>query len=106
MNRQMNADLLALYHALQVDMHHDIARRMHLHVLHDRMLGLAARGDLNDRRIELFIADHRQQILLIEYELLRFFMTAVKNGWHLARVTQAAARTFALRLAEVRAESE
>ena len=42
-NRQMNLQLLVLEHPLQIHVHDGIARRMHLHVAHDRRLCLARR---------------------------------------------------------------
>ena len=79
---------------------------MHLHVLDDGLLGRAADVDAHDGGVELFALDHRQEILLIQNEGLRTQRAAVQNGRNLARVTQAAARTFALHLAGVRAECE
>ena len=102
----MDADLLVLDDALQIHVHDDVARRVHLHVLDDRCLRLLAHLELHDGRVETLVVDHGQQVLLIEDERARLFVAAVENGRDLARVTQAAARTFALHLAEVRADGE
>jgi len=106
MNGQPQADLFILDHALQIDVHDRVPRGMHLHVLDDGFLGLTANIDAHDRGVEFFAFNHRQQILLIENDRLRTQRAAVQNGRNLARVTQAAARTFALHLAGVRAEGE
>ena len=42
-DRQLDADLLVLDDALQVDVHDGILRRVHLHVLDDRCLRLRRR---------------------------------------------------------------
>ena len=105
-DRQVDADLLVLDDALQVDVHHDVLRRMHLHVLDDRFLRGVADLQPHDRGIEALVGDHGEQVLLIEYQGLGVLVGAVQDGGDLARVTQAAARTFALHLAEVRAEGE
>ena len=102
----MDADLLVLDHALQIHVHDDVARRVHLDVLDDGGLRLVAHLQLHDGRVEALVVDHRQQILLIEDQRARLLVAAVENGRDLSRVTQAAARTFALRLAEVRADGE
>ena len=60
----------------------------------------------HDRGIETLIADHRQQVLLVEHQRLCVLVGAVEDGGDLAGVTQAAARTLAMRRAEVRAEGE
>ena len=106
MNGQAQSDLLVLDHALQIDVHHRMSRRMHLHVFDNGFLGLAANINAHDRGVEFFALDHRQQILLIQNNGLRTQRTAIKNGRNLARVTQAAARTFALHLAGVRTEGK
>ena len=41
-DRQMNLELLVLDHALQIHVHHDVLRRMHLHVAYDRRLRACA----------------------------------------------------------------
>jgi len=105
-DRQPDADLLALHDTLQVDVHHDILGRMHLHILDDRFLRGVADLQTHDRGIEALIADHGEQVLLIEYQGLGVLVGAVQDGGDLARVTQAAARTFALHPAQVRAERE
>jgi hypothetical protein len=56
--------------------------------------------------IASFVFDHREQVLLIEDQRPRLLVAAVQNGRDLSFVTQAAARTFALHLAEVRADGE
>src|SRR5262249_23406962 len=101
-----DADALVLDHALQVDVHHQVLGGVHLHVLDDRILGALADLQSHDGRVEALIGDHGQQVLLVEDQRLGGLVGAVQGGRDLAHVTQAAARTLAMRFAEVRAESE
>ncbi len=105
-NRQVNADLLVRDDAHQVHVNHEVLRGVHLHVLHDGFLRLLAHLDLDDRRIEALVVDHRQQVLLVEGQRARLFLAAVENGRNLVLVTQAAARTLALRITQIRADDE
>ena len=104
MDRQADADLLALDDPLQIDVHHEALGRVHLHVLDDGLLALFADLEADDRGVEALIVDHGEQVLLVEDQRLRILVGAVEDGGDLARVTQAAARTLALRPAGVRAE--
>src|SRR5580658_1120183 len=105
-DRQTDTDLLVLDHALQVNVHDKVFRRMHLHILDDRLLGTLADLQPHDRRVETLIADHGEEVLLIENQSLGVLLGAVQDGGDLTRVTQAAARTLALRPAGIRAECE
>ena len=105
-DRHVQADLLVFEHALQVDMHDGVARRVHLHVLDDDRLLLRADVDADDRGIEFLVAHQRQQFVMLEREPRRLAMSAVENGGNLAGMTQAAARTFALIITRFRAEFE
>ncbi len=105
-NRQTDADLLVRDDAQQVHVHHQVLGRVHLDVLHDRFLSLLAHLDLHDGRVEALVVDHGQQVLLIQHQRARLFLAAVENGRDLALVTQAAARTLALRITQIRADDE
>src|SRR5262249_50905703 len=106
MDRETDADALVLNHALQVDVHHQVLRRVHLYVLDDGFVHALADLQPHDRGIKALIPDHREQVLLIEYQRLGVLVGAVEDGGDLAGVTQAAARTLALHHADIRAESE
>ena len=79
---------------------------MHLHILDDGFLSLLTDLQPHDGGIEALIGDHGEQVLLIEYQRLSVLVGAVEDGGDLAGVTQAAARTLALRRTDVRAEGE
>ena len=105
-DRQVDADLLVLADTLQVQMLDCVARRVHLQILDDRSLLLVTHDDVDDRGIELLVVHQRHQLLVIESDGARFPVTTVENCRHSSSVTQAAARTFALRLAELGGEFE
>ena len=104
MDRQADLEHLALDHALQVHVHDGVARRMHLHVAHDRRLRLRIHLQADDGGVELLVVDQRQQLLVIEHEIRRLTLAAVENGGDLTGTTQAAARTLALIVTRVRAD--
>jgi len=105
-DRQVQTDLLVLQHALQIDVHDSIARRVHLHVLDDDGLLLGPDLDVDDRGVELLVADQRQQFVMLEREPRGLGVSAVENGGNHAGMTQAAARTLALLITRFRAEFE
>ena len=104
--RDADADLVGLHHALQVDVQDGVASRVTLHVLQDRSLRLIAYPQVQDRAVELLVVEQRQQLLMVEGEPARIAVAAVQDSRHLARVTQAAARTFALVVSELGANFE
>ena len=104
--RDRDADLLVLEHALQVDVQHGVLRRMPLHVLQDRRLRDVADLQVDDRRVEALVVEHQQQPGVVERQGARLAMATVEDGGHLVLVTQAAARTFALRVTELGVEFE
>src|SRR6266480_2614164 len=105
-DRQPDTDRLVLDHALQIHVHDHVLRRVHLHVLDDGFLGALADLQPHDRGVEALVGDHGEKILLVENQRLGVLAGAVQDGGDLAGVTQAAARTLALRLADIRAEGE
>ena len=104
MDRQTNLQRLVLDHALQIHVHYGIARRMHLHIAHDRRLRLRIEVEADDRAVELLVVDQRQQLLMIEHDVLRLTLATIENCGDLTGTTQAAARTFALIVTRVRAD--
>src|ERR1700677_1258980 len=102
--RNGDADLLVLLDALKVDVHDGILERMPLHVLQDRSLRLAAHLETQDRRVEALVVEHDRELLMAQGQRPRLQMSAIQNCRHFALATQAAARTFAMRLAELRRE--
>ena len=102
----MDADLLGLDDALHVDVQDGVARRVHLQVLDDRGLLLVADVEIDDRGVELLVVDQRHQLLVVESDGTGFAVTPVQDCRHASRVTQAAARTFALAIAELGGEFE
>ena len=93
-------------HALQVHMHHCVLRRMHLHILDDGLLVLAIHLDGDDAGIEALVLDDGQQLQLVQRDVRRFTLATIEDGRHLARATQAAARTLALVVARLGANYE
>lgn len=83
-------------HALQIHVKDLVLGRMTLHILQDRGLLLASDAQRDDRGIEALVHQQRQQILMIQNQLLRLLVSAVKNRRNLAGTTQAAARTLPL----------
>ena len=106
MDRDVDADLLVLQHALHVDVHDGVARRVHLQILDDRGLLLVADDEIDDRRVELLVVDERHQLLVIERDGTGFDVTPVQDCRHAPRMTQAAARTLALAITELGGEFE
>jgi hypothetical protein len=105
-DRDVDADLLVLRHALHVDVHDGVARRVHLQVLDDGGLLLVADHEVDDRGVELLVVDQRHQLLVIEGDCTGLDVAPVQDCRHAARMTQAAARTFALAITELGAEFE
>ena len=62
--------------------------------------------EVDDRGIELLVVHQRHQLLVIESDGARLLVAAVEDCRHSSRVTKAAARTFALRIAELGGEFE
>src|SRR5690606_24052363 len=89
-----------------VDVHDRVLRGAHLHVLDDRSLGLVADLEADDRRIQLLVVDQGQHVLMVEGDLAGREIAAVEDGRNLAVSTQAAARTLALIVTEVRLDLE
>ena len=81
-----------------------VLRRMHLHVLDDGLLVLAIQLQRDDARIELLVTDHVQQLQLVQRDVRGLALATIEDGWHLARATQAAARTLALVVARLGAD--
>ena len=96
MQRNADADLLRLHHALQVHVQYRVTSRVTLHVLENGGLRLIADAHIHDRAVEALVVEQRQQLLVIERQPARFAVPAVQNSRHLAGMTQAAARTLAL----------
>ena len=69
--RNAHADVLVLQHALQIHVQDLVLGGMTLHILEDRSLLLAVDAQRQDRRIEAFIDQQRQQILVIQKYLTR-----------------------------------
>ena len=69
-------------------------------------MDLAADVDADDRRVELFVLDQRQQLFVIKRQRLRLILAAVKDRGDSASMTEAAARTFALVVAGFRRKFE
>jgi hypothetical protein len=74
---------------------------MALHVLQDRGLCLIAHLEAQDGRIEALVLEHERELLMAQRQCAGVRMSAIQYCRHFALVTQAAARTFALRLAEL-----
>jgi hypothetical protein len=102
----MDADLLRLHHALHVDVHDGVARRVHLQVLDDGSLLLVAHDQVDDRGVELLVVDERHQLLMIQGDGAGFSCSPVEDCRHASGMTQAAARTFALAITELGGEFE
>ena len=105
-NRQVQTDFFIFHHALQIDVHDRGARRMHLYILDDGRLFLAADTDADDRGVELLVSRQGQYFVMLEREPRGLGMSAVEDGGNLAGMTQAAARTFALIITRFRADFE
>jgi hypothetical protein len=97
----MNADRLVRHHPLQVHMQHLVLRRVQLDILHDGLLVLAIQLQRDDARIELLVPDHVEQLELVQREVRGLAIATIQDGRHLARATQAAARTLALVVARL-----
>jgi len=72
--RDRDADLLVLQHALQVDMQHGVLRRMPLHVFQHGSLAHVADLQVEDRRVEPLIVQHDEQPGVIERQRARLTM--------------------------------
>ena len=66
-----------------------------------RRLRLISDLQIQDGRIEALIVEHDQKLLMVQSQRSCADMSAVENCRYFSFVTQAAARTFALRLAEL-----
>src|SRR5271154_2538315 len=99
--RNADADLLVLFDALKVDVHDGVLERMALHILQDRRLRFISDLQIEDGRVEALILEHDQQLLMVQRQGARGKMPAIEYCRNFSVVTQAAARTFALRLAEL-----
>ena len=84
-DRDVDADLLGLDHALHVDVHDGVARRVHLQILDDRGLRLVADLEVDDRGVELLVVDQRHQLLVIESDGTGFDVAPVQDCRHLSR---------------------
>jgi hypothetical protein len=104
--RDRDADLFVLEHALQVHVQHGVLGRVALHVLEHRGLAHVADLQVDDGRVEALVVEHQQQAGVVERERTRLTVPPVEDGGHLVRATQAAARTFALDIAELGDEFE
>ncbi len=106
MQRNADANLLVLFDPLEIDVHDRILERVPLHVLQDGRLRLIAHLQIQDGRIEALVVEHDQELLMVQSQCARVGVPTVKNRRYFSFVTQAAARTFALRLAELGDEFE
>jgi len=104
--RDRDADLLVLEHALQVDVQDGVLRRMALHVLQHGGLRHVADLEVDDGRVEALVVQHQQQLGVVERQGARLTVATVEDGGDLVRATQAAARTFALGVTELGGEFE
>jgi len=77
-----------------------------LHVLEDRRLVQLADLEVDDRRVEALVVEQQQQLGVIERQRARITVATIEDGRDLVRVTQAAARTLALRVTELGDEFE
>ncbi len=96
-----DANFFALFDALKVDVHHRILERVPLHILQDGRLRLIAHLQIQDGRIKALVLEHDQKLLMAQGESTRGQVAAIKNCRYFSVVTQAAARTFALRITEL-----
>ena len=103
-DRDVDADLLRLHHALHVDVHDGVARRVHLQVLDDRGLLLLTHLQVDDRRVELLVVHQRHELLVVEGNGTGLVVTPVQDCRHFSGMTQAAARTLALAITELGGE--
>src|ERR1700722_4253441 len=106
MQRNADANLLVFLDALKIDVHDGILERVPLHVLQDGRLRLIAHLQTEDGRIEALVVEHDQELLVAQSQGARVGVPAIQNCRYFSFVTQAAARTFALRLAELGDEFE
>src|SRR5690606_29098832 len=85
--------------ALEVRVHDQLLERMALEVAQQHALDLAVDVQVQDRRVEPLVLAGQPGLLVVELDADRIGLSAVDDGRHQARVTQAAARTFPLVLA-------
>jgi len=86
--------------ALEVDVQHDRAERVHLVVAQQHLLALAAQLHLEDGGVEGFLLQRKEEGVVIELDHGGRAGT-VDDAGHLVRIAQAAARSGALQLALV-----
>jgi len=76
---QVQADLFALDHALQIQMHDGVAGRVHLHVADNRRLFFSADDDADDRREKPLIPDQSENLAMIQSERSWLTLGAIEN---------------------------
>ena len=95
--RHLHVDLLVLRHALEVDVQDLQAPGMHLVVAQQHLLLLAFQVQRQDGSVERFLPHVLRQVLVIQFDVLRRLPASVEDARHTPAMTQAAARTRALR---------
>ena len=95
--RHAHVDLLGLGHALEVDVQHERPVRVHLEVTQQDALALAVELHVEDRGVELFLAQRMEQRVVVDSDRHRLALAAIDHAGNLVGVAQAAARTRALR---------
>ena len=96
--RHLHVDLLVRGDALEVDVQYLLLERVVLHVAQQHALGARAVDlEVEDRRMERFLAQRVEEIVVVELDVDRRGAAAVDDARDLAGATQAAARTRTLR---------
>jgi hypothetical protein len=104
--RHRQADRFVLEYPLQVHVHDLVLPRVALHVAQDRRLRLVTDLQLHDRGVELLVVECKPQPGVVKGQRARFALAAVEDRGYAPRVTQAAARTLPLVIAELRGQFE
>ena len=102
--RHLHVDLLVLGDALEVDVLHLRLERMHVQAAQQHLLLRLSEVEGQDRGVEPLVPQIEVQVLVIELDVDRPLVAAVKNARHLAQAAQTAARTRSLRFALARAD--
>ena len=93
--RNADADRLVLVDALEIQMQQLRLERMALHVAQKHALRGAVEAQVENRGIKPLVLRCEPRGVVIELDARGIFAVAVNDSRHLARATQAAARTFA-----------
>src|SRR6185295_7854196 len=89
-----------LSYTLEIDMQDRGAPRVHLDVAQQHLLLLARQIQRQDRGVKRLVLEVQGQFLVVDLDGLRRPAASVEDARHALLVTQAAARTFALRGAQ------